>query len=170
MIEIKPAGIPDASLLAELGRKTFVDTFAKDNRPEDMALYIEQTFGVERQLEEIQDPRRRIAIAWIGTTAVGFYHLLLGPPDPAVKGAKPIEILRLYVDSKWHGKGVAAALMERCIEVGRREGFATIWLGVWERNFRAQAFYRKFSFEVVGAHGFTLGTDKQTDLVMARAI
>ena len=170
MIEIKPAQVSDAILLAELGRKTFVETFSKDNRAEDMDLYIKQTFGADRQLEEIQDPRRRIAIAWIGTTAVGFYHLLFGPADPAVKGAKPIELLRLYVDSKWHGKGVAAALMERCIEVGRREGFATIWLGVWERNFRAQAFYRKYSFAVVGAHGFTLGTDKQTDLVMSRAI
>jgi len=60
--------------------------------------------------------------------------------------------------------------MEECLEAGRREGFATMWLGVWERNFRAQAFYRKYSFAVVGAHVFTLGTDEQTDLIMTRAI
>ncbi len=135
-----------------------------------MDLYLSRTFGTDKQLEEVQDPDRRIAIAWIGTTAVGFYHLFLGPADPAVKGTKPIELLRLYVDSRWHGKGVGAALMEECLEAGRREGFATMWLGVWERNFRAQAFYRKYSFAVVGAHVFTLGTDEQTDLIMTRAI
>ena len=168
MIEIRPAEISDAIPLAELGRRTFLETFSKDNRAEDMDLYLSRTFGTDKQLEEVQDPNRRIAIAWTGTTAVGFYHLFLGPPDPAVKGTKPIELLRLYVDSRWHGKGVGAALMEKSLEAGRREGFATMWLGVWERNFRAQAFYRKYSFAVVGAHVFTLGTDKHGTIIASR--
>ncbi|MBX2989023.1 MAG: GNAT family N-acetyltransferase [Bdellovibrionaceae bacterium] len=170
MLEIRRATDADASILAELGRKTFVETFADDNTPEDIALYVAETFGTDQQLREIQDPARWIEIAWFAGTAVGFLHLLKGQPDPSVQGPKPLEILRLYVDSRWHGKGVGAALMERSLKIAFDGGFQTLWLGVWERNFRAQAFYRKFGFEIVGQHVFRLGKDEQTDFIMTREL
>lgn len=170
MILLKRATAADATTLTELGKSTFSETFAKDNRPEDMALYLTQTFSVERQRAEIQDPLRKIEIAWVGDSPAGYLHLLIGAADPSVTGPKSIEILRLYVDSQWHGKGVGAALMDRAIALAREEGFQTLWLGVWERNFRAQAFYRKFGFNVVGSHGFRLGTDDQTDLILMRNV
>ncbi|MFL5814064.1 MAG: GNAT family N-acetyltransferase [Bdellovibrionia bacterium] len=170
MIEIRRALESDAQILTELGRTTFVDTFAKDNSQEDMDLYLAETFGVDKQLKEIRDPNRYIAIAWEGNVAAGFFHLAKSAPDPSVAGPHPVEILRLYVDSRWHGKGVGAALMERCIQLAREEGFQTLWLGVWERNFRAQAFYGKYGFTTVGKHVFRLGTDDQTDLIMVRSI
>jgi ribosomal protein S18 acetylase RimI-like enzyme len=170
MVLIKPARVSDAALIAELGRKIFFDTFAKENTTEDMTLYLSQAFGISQQTKELEDPNRRTAIAWVGEEAAGFYHLLIGTPDPAVTGPKPIEVSRLYVDAKWHGRGIGAVLMEGCLEAGRCEGFETIWLGVWEKNFRAQAFYRKYSFEVVGQHVFTVGRDNQNDLLMSRAL
>jgi GNAT superfamily N-acetyltransferase len=42
------------------------------------------------------------------------------------------------------------------------------WLGVWERNPRANAFYRKVGFTDVGSHVFMVGTDPQTDRIMVR--
>lgn len=170
MIELRKAKTTDAKVLAELGKKTFLETFSKDNRPEDMALYAQQTFSVEKQASEIMDVKRHVALAWAGDTAVGFCQLLDGTADPCIVGARPIELLRLYVDSDWHGKGVAQALMNECIQHAQQIGFLTLWLGVWERNFKAHAFYRKYSFEVVGSHIFTLGTDDQTDLVMSRSL
>jgi len=135
-----------------------------------MDLYVEQTFGVEKQLSEILDPKRRIAIAWVRNVAAGFYHLFEGVPDASVTGPRPIEILRLYVDSRFHGKGIGPALMEACIAKARSENYQTLWLGVWERNLRAQAFYKKHSFIAVGKHRFTLGTNDQLDLIMSRQI
>ncbi|MEK7355384.1 MAG: GNAT family N-acetyltransferase [Bdellovibrionota bacterium] len=167
MTRLTPATSADAQTLAEIGRATFIETFAKDNTQEDMDAYVAATFGAEKQLEEIRDPKRRIEIAWIENQSAGFLHLLAGTPDSAVTGPKPIEILRLYVDSRWHGKGVGAALMERCLQIAREEGFETIWLGVWERNFRAQSFYKKYGFTTVGKHIFRLGSDDQTDLIMS---
>ncbi|MES2964177.1 MAG: GNAT family N-acetyltransferase [Bdellovibrionota bacterium] len=171
MIEIKHATESDAQTLAELGRSTFIETFAKDNRQEDMDMYLAKTFGLDIQREEIRDPNRIIEIAWSENQPAGFLHLLMnGETDPSVKGERPIELLRLYVDSKWHGHGAGAALMDRCLSLARDGGFKTIWLGVWERNFRAQAFYKKHGFEVVGQHIFRLGTDDQLDLIMARSL
>lgn len=169
-IEIKTATAADAEVLAELGKKTFIDTFAKDNRPDDMALYVSQTFGAKKQLSEILDIKRLISIAWVGNIAAGFYHLLNGTPDSSVIGESPIEVLRLYVDSNWHGKGIGPALMNDCLAVAGKKGYKTIWLGVWERNLKAQAFYQKYSFAQVGKHIFTLGTDDQVDIIMSRTV
>ena len=166
MIQIKRAVEKEAFILSELSRSTFVETFAKDNCKEDMDLYVAQTFSEAKQLKEIQDPLRRIEIAWSEDQALGFLHLFKGPVDPAVKEENALEVLRLYVDSKWHGKNVGARLMERCFEMARAEGVKTLWLGVWEKNFRAQAFYKKYGFQVVGDHVFKLGQDEQTDLIM----
>ena len=51
-----------------------------------------------------------------------------------------------------------------------RDGPRTLWLGVWERNPRAIAFYTKCGFVDVGEHAFVFGTDEQTDRVMARSV
>ena len=60
--------------------------------------------------------------------------------------------------------------MERALEIARKGGHDILWLGVWERNFRAQAFYQKYGFTRVGSHGFRLGTDEQVDWVLARPL
>ena len=60
--------------------------------------------------------------------------------------------------------------MQRCIDEARETGFQTIWLGVWERNSRALAFYRKWDFREVGEHIFQLGSEPQRDILMQRAV
>ena len=170
MIEIRQALESDSETLTNLGRSTFIETFAKDNTKEDMDLYLAATFGVSKQLSEIRDPNRRIDIAWIENRAVGFLHLLKGEPDPVVKGPQPIELLLLYVDSKWHGKGIGPALMEHALLLAKEEKCQTLWLGVWEHNIRAQKFYLKYGFQTVGTHLFRVGTDDQLDLIMSRSV
>jgi ribosomal protein S18 acetylase RimI-like enzyme len=56
------------------------------------------------------------------------------------------------------------------IEAAVVRGAGTVWLSVWERNYRAQAFYRKSGFEDRGEKAFILGTDRQIDRVMALAL
>lgn len=170
MLEIKLAREKDADTLAELSTRTFVETFIHDNKKEDIDQYVASTFGPDKQFLEIRDPNRHIEIAWSDNRAVGFVHLAESEPDASVTGPKPVELLRLYVDSRWHGQGIGSALMNRGIEIARREGFQTLWLGVWERNFKAQAFYHKYQFEKVGSHIFAVGTDEQIDWIMARSI
>ena len=83
---------------------------------------------------------------------------------------EPLELWRFYVDKVHHGRGIARQMMEAVIDVARERGAATLWLGVWEHNTRAQAFYRKSGFVVVGSHTFVLGADVQTDCLMARSL
>jgi ribosomal protein S18 acetylase RimI-like enzyme len=87
-----------------------------------------------------------------------------------VVGRHPIEIQRIYVDAAWHGKGIAQALMASLIEAASARGADVAWLGVWERNPRAIAFYAKSGFSPLGSHVFVVGTDPQTDLILGRSL
>ena len=151
---IRPAIPQDAAVLAALGEKTFIDAFAADNTPENLSLFIAQNYSEAKQAREIADPERRIFIAWENDQAVGYSHLRLGNAEGCIRGPNPIEMVRLYVDRAWHGRGVAHQLMEHAISVAAGLDRKTLWLGVWERNLRAQAFYRKCGFREVGSHVF----------------
>jgi len=50
------------------------------------------------------------------------------------------------------------------------KGCDVMWLGVWEQNERAIAFYRRWGFLEFGHHAFMLGNDLQNDLLMARSV
>jgi ribosomal protein S18 acetylase RimI-like enzyme len=93
-----------------------------------------------------------------------------GDPLEGVSREKPVELVRLYVSGEWHGRGLGAALMQACIDEARRQDYRTLWLGVWEQNGRAQAFYRKWNFHEVGGHIFQLGADPQNDILMERRV
>jgi len=168
-IAIRAALPGDNHLLCELGRKTFYDTFAKDNTPEDMQAYLDASFSPEKQAAELADPRTLFLIAEIGGQPAGYARLREGHPQAALPGCqRPLEIVRFYVTVEWIGRGVAARLMQACLDEAARRACDTLWLDVWERNPRAIAFYRKFGFEVSGQQTFQLGGDLQTDLLMRR--
>jgi len=165
-VTIRRANREDASLLADLGARTFAQTFATDNTPEDMAAYIAASFNIARQTAELTDPDSTFLIAEIDGVAAGYAKLHTGEPAEGVDGPKPVELVRLYVSREWLGRGVGEVLMRACINEARQAGHKTIWLGVWERNGRAQAFYRKWNFRTVGEHVFQLGSDPQRDILM----
>jgi len=168
---VRPAVPADARALAALGERTFREAFAADNAPENVAAHLAATYSPARQGEELMDPRRKTLVAATeGGELIGFVQLLAGEAPPSVRGPAPIELLRLYVARHYHGRGVAQALMAAALEAAADRGALTIWLGVWERNPRAIAFYRKCGFEDVGSQVFILGTDRQTDRVMARPL
>jgi ribosomal protein S18 acetylase RimI-like enzyme len=167
---IRRAALADAPALAELAARTFRDTFGAHNTPEDMALHLAASYGPALQAREIADPARITLVADHAGALVAFAQLRRGPAPPCVTGPTPMEIQRFYLAADWHGRGLAHSLMEHAFEVARADGAATIWLGVWERNPRAIAFYRKFGYTDVGEQTFVLGTDRQTDRVLTRAL
>lgn len=166
----------DAPMLAALGARTFIETFAADNTADDMAVYVGHAYGVEQQRAELALPDAIFLIAEVGGTAAGYAYLRRAPlpahiTDPAPGAPGPaIEIARFYVDAPWHGRGVAHALMQAALDEAAQRGASTMWLGVWERNARAIRFYAKRGFHDIGVQPFKLGSDLQHDRVMARAV
>ena len=103
-------------------------------------------------------------------TAIAYAQLRADHVPDCVTGPNPIELWRFYVDREWHGRGIARPLMDRVKAAARERGAKTLWLGVWERNDRARAFYAKCGFADVGEHIFLFGTDPQTDRVMVTTL
>jgi ribosomal protein S18 acetylase RimI-like enzyme len=173
-VHIRRATVDDAPALSRLGAATFQETFERENTPEDMSRYLEEAFSPERQAAEIADAAGTVLIAEDDEDRhpelVGYAHLISGPAPDAVHGAAPLELKRIYVARAWHGRGVAQALMSAALDAARARGAQTLWLGVWERNPRAVAFYAKYGFARVGEHTFVLGADLQTDWLFARSI
>ena len=167
---IRPASPDDAGWLAALAERTFRETYTAFNRPEDMESYVASHFGPALQAAELTSPALATLVAEAEGQGIGYVQVGWGPVPACVTGPAPAEIVRFYVDRPWHGRGVAQALMAAAADLGRLRGSRTLWLGVWERNDRATAFYRKVGFTDVGTQTFVLGADHQRDLVLARAI
>ncbi len=156
----------DSSLLAELGRKTFSDTFTHDNAPENMAIYLSEHYAPEIQLSELRDPDTIFFIAEMDHVPIGYAKLKGQSTGAGVTGTNPMELQRIYTLQTYIGKGIGAELMKECIKEAKQRGFDCLWLGVWEKNERAIRFYEKWGFKKVGHHVFMLGKDIQKDFTM----
>lgn len=169
-MRIRRATPDDAAVIAEISERVFVRTFAPDNDPANVAAYTRAAFGEAIQRAELEDPAVTYLLLEVDGQLAAFAQLRAGATDPAVQGDAPVELQRFYVDHDYHGRGVAAHLMQACIDTALAQGGHVLWLGVWERNARAIRFYEQRGFVDVGAKTFQMGNDLQSDRVMARPI
>lgn len=167
---VRPATDADAGTVARLAERTFREAFGAQNPPDEMERHCREHFGAAIQAREIADAGRVTLLMEVHGEPAGFAQLRWDAPPDCVAGAAPGEIQRFYLLQAFHGAGLAAALMDACFEVLRHRGSDVAWLGVWEENPRAIAFYRKRGFDEVGRKTFLLGDDVQRDLVMARRL
>jgi len=165
-MNIRYANENDASLLAELGSKTFYDSFIEFNTEEDMSKYLSEHYSEEIQMAEIQDPNTVFLIAEQDGAPVGYAKLKGHSKGDGVASTNPMELQRIYSIQEYIGKGVGPALMKESIREAKERGFNCLWLGVWEKNERAIKFYEKWGLKKVGNHIFVLGEDIQKDVTM----
>ena len=104
---IRRATGADAGALADLARRTFRDTFAASNTPEDMAAFLAATYTPDRQRAELADPAVATLLAVQDDAPVAFAQLRVGEPPACVATDRPVEIWRFYVDAPWHGRGAS---------------------------------------------------------------
>lgn len=156
----------DAAMLAEFGANAFYDSFAKDNTEENIRSYLKRTYSPDIQLKELTNPDVVFLIAEIEGEIAGYVKINSNSKDDSVEGVETMEIERIYAAKEHIGKGVGKALMQAGIQEARQRGCDSLWLGVWEKNPRAIAFYQKWGFVETGTHTFMLGNDPQRDFIM----
>ncbi len=171
-LHIRPARLEDAKSVAAIAESTFRDTFAADSAAEDMEAYARDSFGIARMEAELSDSANSFLLALAGSShlPIGYAKLRSSTSEPSVTGPDPIELERLYVEQSAIGQGIGAALMRASLDAARDLGYRTVWLGVWENNTSAIAFYERWAFKKVGTHIFRLGSDDQTDWIMTRSV
>jgi ribosomal protein S18 acetylase RimI-like enzyme len=171
-IKIRPAKFEEAEMLAQIGWQAFDEAFGEHpkNHPDDMKLYREEYFSRERLEEDLSDEKITYIVCEIDGEIAGYAKIQFDSTENCVADGKTIELCRLYALDRFIGKGVGKTLMLKFFELAEENKCDVAWLGVWEYNFRAQEFYKKFGFEKCGEHVFQLGNDPQTDWVMQKKL
>jgi diamine N-acetyltransferase len=169
-IKIENCTFDQIDTLVELSSRTFYHAFVDQNKEDDVLHYINETFKREKLLEELHNKACTFLIAYVDDSAVGYAKISRDKTQKEIEGKKAMEIERIYVLPTMIGKKVGKLLMEKCLEIAQSENAQVIWLGVWEHNPRAITFYEKWGFEVFSSHGFQLGSDLQTDLLMKKEL
>ncbi len=165
-IEITRVTVNDIEQLRQIGMKTFYETFSAGNREDNMNKYLEDGFSNEKLTAEINDRNAGFYFAKLNNNVIGYLKLNFGVSQTELQDDKALEIERIYVSKEFHGKNVGQLLYDKAITIARQKNADYVWLGVWEENPRAIAFYRKNGFVEFDKHIFKLGNDEQTDIMM----
>jgi tRNA (guanine37-N1)-methyltransferase len=170
-LRIRRGVAADAPALAALAAITFPLATPSDTQPAAIGQFVAEVLNAERFAAHAADPTRTLLVAEDADgELVGYSILIAGEPDDpevlAAVGTRPtIALDKFYVHPGHHGSGTAAALMGATIETARATGVRSIWLGVNNENARANRFYEKHGFEVVGTKHFKLGDRFEDDFV-----
>ena len=165
-IEIRKGTLSDLSVLQNIGRQTFSETFAEGNTEENMKKYLEEGFSNEKLTAELKNPDSEFYFAIQENEVIGYLKINHGQSQTELKDATAMEIERIYVLKDFHGKNVGQVLYQKAIDIAKEKNVDYVWLGVWEENPRAINFYKKNGFVEFDKHIFVLGDDEQTDIMM----
>ena len=167
-IQLVEVFLGDLKNLQEISRRTFYQSFAAVNRPENMKFFLDHHYSDEKLSSEIQNPDSRFFFAQTGEEILGYLKLNLGRAQTVLPNDEGLEIERIYIDQSNKGRGIGQFFIERTLTLAKEVNARYIWLGVWENNPAAIRFYEKNGFRPFSKHIFKLGDDEQTDLLMKR--
>ncbi len=165
IISIGPEHLQELRLVA---RQTFYETFCDTNTRENLNKYLESSFNTTKLLKELNHPCSRFYLASINGNVVGYLKVNTCDAQTETQPKGSFEIERIYVVKAWWGKNVGQALLDLAMQVAAELKSSYVWLGVWEKNYRAVRFYEKNGFEVFDTHVFHIGDESQTDFLMKR--
>lgn len=168
---IRRATPADAATLATLGARLFTEAYGPTHPEPDLTPYLAAAFAVSGLSAALAD--EDVAILLVEGSdgePIGYAHTHTrnAPLPEGVGGNRATEIERFYLDRRWHGQGVADALMTACIEVTAAAGADRTYLQVWQEAPRPIAFYRRSGFDVVGSATFRFGARRDEDFLMMR--
>jgi len=165
---IRRAKRQDAELLVVLGKRAFYEAFAEQTAPEDMTAYLQTTFSIEETTTQLNDKESLYLIIELQADSVGYAYLSPTRPPECINDPKAIQLIRFYLLKKCYGLGVGNTLMQTCIDESYVRGYRSVWLSSWELNGRANAFYKRWHFKVIGRQKFMVGSDVQNDFIFMR--
>ena len=169
-VQVRRCTAQDAAVLAQVCAETFQDTFAADNTAKDMEVFLAESYSPQVLAAALADPESSYWLATVDGIPAAYLKTNVGKAQTEpVEGriSQPsLEVQRIYVRLPYKRRGLGARLMGGALDEARAHAAASIWLGVWERNTAALAFYERLGFTRFGEHVFQVGSDAQTDYLM----
>ncbi|KRE82438.1 GNAT family acetyltransferase [Paenibacillus sp. Soil766] len=170
-IQIQKCIFDDLCKLQEISVETFTETFKDHNSPESLNAYLERAYNLKQLEKELSDPFSQFFFVYLNDEVAGYLKVNTNDAQSEEKmGDDSLEIERIYIKSKFQGHGLGKYLLTKAVETAMERDKKKVWLGVWEENENAIAFYKKMGFVQTGSHSFYMGDEEQIDFVMTKLL
>lgn len=169
-VKIKKGNLEDLQILQEISIETFNDTFKDQNSPENMNAYLEKAFNLKQLEKELSNISSQFFFVYFNNEVAGYLKVNTNDAQSEEMGDESLEIERIYIKNKFQKHGLGKYLLNKAMEIAMERNKKKIWLGVWEKNENAIAFYKKMGFVQTGAHSFYMGDEEQIDFIMTKTL
>jgi len=170
VINIKKCTLVDSLELQEISHETFNETFKHQNSSDNMSAYLERAFNLIQLKKELANPSSQFFFVYFNNEVAGYLKVNTENAQSEEMGDELLEIERIYIRNKFQKHGLGKCLLNKAMEIAMECKKTKIWLGVWEKNENAIAFYKKKGFVQTGAHAFYMGDEEQVDLIMTKTL
>ncbi|WP_066392981.1 GNAT family N-acetyltransferase [Neobacillus mesonae] len=167
---LKKCSLEDLLKLQEISYETFTETFKDQNSPENLSAYLERAYNLKQLEKELSNISSQFFFVYFNDEVAGYLKVNTNDAQSEEMGDESLEVERIYIRSKFQKHGLGKYLLNKAIEIAMERNKKKIWLGVWEKNENAMAFYKKMGFVQTGAHSFYMGDDEQTDIIMTKTL
>ncbi|MFC7677319.1 GNAT family N-acetyltransferase [Paenibacillus sp. GCM10028914] len=169
-IKIKKCTLEDIKALQEISIETFNNTFKEQNSPENLTAYLDRAFTTNQLEKELSHINSEFYFVCYNDGLAGYLKVNINDAQSEKMGDNSLEIERIYIRNKFQGKGLGKYLLNKALEIANEQNKEMVWLGVWEKNENAIAFYKKMGFVQTGAHAFYMGDEEQIDFIMTKTL
>ncbi|OCN05182.1 hypothetical protein A4S06_02020 [Erysipelotrichaceae bacterium MTC7] len=170
MVEIKEVKVEQVSFLRELAITTLYETFYTEEKAKNLKDYVHEAYDIDVLVDSLQDEYSHTFFIYCKQEIAGYLKVNVHTSQSEPMGDDGFEIQRIYILKKFKGLGLERILMDVSISLAKFYKKSFVWLGVWEHNYAAQAFYKTFGFDKVSEHDFAMGDLVETDWILKKEI
>lgn len=167
LVKCKPS---DVEQLRDISIETFVDTFKDQNTEENLNEYLERAYNLKQLTSELHQVGTSFYFLKDSGVIVAYLKLNIDDAQSEKDNPQALEVERIYILPQHKRKGYGRELLEFAHARAKELNRTGIWLGVWEHNYNALAFYKKMGFQRIGEHTFIMGDDAQVDYIMLKEL
>ncbi|WP_068449762.1 GNAT family N-acetyltransferase [Polaribacter atrinae] len=160
MIKIVKVGIEHAELIAEIGKKAFLESHGHSASVEDMNSFISKTYNKESISKEFENTKVQYHLIYSNDIVAGYSKIELSCANQDINELNVTKLDRLYLLKEFYGQKLGAKLLEFNIQLSKKNNQKGIWLAVWTENQTAINFYTKIGYKIVGEYSFKLSETK----------
>ena len=169
--QIRAASLSDAEMLGHIGVATFVESYSDQIEGQAMVRHCTEQHSAGVYAQYLRAPDTGCWLAEHAQTGAPIGYALNCTPDlPIDTAPSDIELKRIYLLSRFHGQGIADALLQASIDHARARHCTRLLLGTYEDNQRAIGFYAKHGFVSIGTRKFNIGGKVFDDTILAKQL
>ena len=160
----------DALCLSVLAMQVFLDTYATAGIRPALAREVLQTYSQAAFEKAIAAPATKLVVAEHDAHLIGFAQVTLDASHALAPAGHRAELLRLYVQEPFTGRGVGTRLLARAEAVAADSGASVLWLTPWIHNARAIAFYGRRGYADHGVTWFRFEGESHENRLFAKSL